>query len=211
MKWGRIRDISMTIEEGMAVWKNYAHKKPVILAQQTHREGKPHESLLTFNSHTGTHVDAPLHMLPDGDTIESIPLDVLCGPARVLDLTHVTGAIGKAELEGMDIRQGERILLKTSSSLSDAFDPAFPYLRQDGAEFLAETGVRLVGIDALGIERDQPGYPAHRVLMQRGVVILEGLRLKNVEAGSYTLICAPLKLKGIDAAPARAFLLENGE
>jgi len=210
MKWGRIRDISMTIEEGMAVWKNYAHKKPVILAQQTHREGKPHESLLTFNSHTGTHVDAPLHMLPDGDAIDSIPLDVLCGPARVLDLTHVADSIGKAELAGLDIRPGERILLKTSSSLSDAFDPAFPYLRQDGAEFLAETGVRLVGIDALGIERDQPGYPAHRALMQRGVVILEGLRLKDVEPGSYTLICAPLKLKGIDAAPARAFLLENG-
>lgn len=211
MKWGRIHDISMTIAEGMSVWKNYAHKKPVILVQQSHREGKPQESLITLNSHTGTHVDAPLHMLPDGEAIDAIPLDALCGPARVLDLTHVKQHIGKEELSACGILPGERILLKTSSSLTEYFDPAFPYLRQDGAEYLAELGVRLVGIDSLGIERAQPGYPTHLALMRKGIVILEGLRLQEVAAGHYILICAPLKLAGIDAAPARVLLLESGE
>jgi arylformamidase len=211
MKWGRIHDISMTIEEGMQVWKNYAHKKPSIAAVQTHQEGKPHESLLTFNSHTGTHVDAPLHMLPGRETIETITLEQLCGEARVLDLTHVKGHIAKEDLKGHGIRPGERILLKTSSSLTEDFDPDFPYLRQDGAEYLAEIGVSLVGTDALGIERAQPEYPTHRTLMRKGIIIIEGLRLKDVEAGSYFMIAAPLKLAGIDAAPARVFLVESGE
>ncbi len=210
MKWNRIYDISMTIEKGMQVWKNYAHKKPSITVVQNHDEGKPHESLLTLNTHTGTHVDAPLHMLPGGDTIETITLEQLCGPARVVDLTHVKGHIAKEDLTPFAFRRGERILFKTSSSLTEAFDPEFPYLRQDGAEYLAEIGVALVGTDALGIERAQPEYPTHRTLMRQGIIIVEGLRLKDVAAGNYTMIAAPLKLTGIDAAPARVFLLAGG-
>jgi len=207
MKWGRIYDISMTIAEGMAVWKNYEHKKPEIANMQNHGEGKPHESRLTMNVHTGTHVDAPLHMLPDGETIETIALERLCGPARVIDMTHVQGHIAKEDLLPCGIEPGERILFKTSSSSSESFDMSFPFLRADGAAYLAELGVALVGTDALGIERAQPDYPTHRALMRRGVVIVEGLRLMDVAPGCYTLIVAPLKLTGIDAAPARAFLL----
>lgn len=203
----RIIDISMTIEEGMQVWKNYEQKKPSITNVQNHDQGKPHESLLSMNVHTGTHVDAPLHMLPGGDTIETVSLEQLCGPARVIDLTHLKDHISKEDLLPYAIQRGERILFKTSSSLTESFDMEFPYLRADGAEYLAEIGVALVGTDALGIERAQPEYPTHRTLMRHGIVIVEGLRLKHVEAGNYTLILAPLKLTGIDAAPARAFLL----
>lgn len=207
MAAGRIYDISMTVEPSMQVWKNNEQKRPRIDNVSNHDEGRPHESVLSFNVHTGTHVDAPLHMIPDGATIETIPLDSLCGPARVLDLTHVRGCIAKDDLLPFAIQRGERLLLKTTSSLTEAFDPEFPFLRHDGAAYLAETGVRLVGIDALGIERAQPDYPTHRSLMRGGVVIVEGLRLKDVEPGNYTLVVAPLKLTGIDAAPARAFLL----
>ncbi|WP_123043495.1 cyclase family protein [Cohnella candidum] len=204
---GRIIDISMTIEEGMQVWKNYAHKKPSITNVQNHDEGKPHESLLSLNVHTGTHVDAPLHMIAGGDTIETVTLEQLNGAARVLDLTHLKDHISKEDLVPFAIQRGERILFKTSSSLTEEFDLEFPYLRADGAEYLADIGVSIVGTDALGIERAQPEYPTHRTLMRNGIVIVEGLRLKHVEAGNYTLILAPLKLTGIDAAPARAFLI----
>jgi arylformamidase len=207
MGLGRIIDISMTIEQGMQVWKSYEHKKPTITNVQNHDEGKPHESQLNMNVHTGTHVDAPLHMLAGGETIETVKLEQLNGAARVLDLTHLKGHISKDDLVPFAIQRGERVLFKTSSSFTEEFDVEFPFLRADGAEYLAEIGVTLVGTDALGIERAQPEYPTHRTLMRKGIVIVEGLRLKHVEAGNYTLILAPLKLTGIDAAPARAFLL----
>ncbi len=204
---GRIIDISMTIESGMQVWENDENKKPSITNVSNHNQGGPHESRLGMNLHTGTHVDAPLHMLANGETIETIMLEQLCGPARVADLTHVKGHIGISDLLPLAIQRGERILFKTSSSYSDRYDTAFPYLDAEGAAYLAEVGVALVGTDALGIERAQPEFPTHRTLMRGGVIIVEGLRLAHVEAGSYTLVLAPLKMTGIEAAPARAFLL----
>ncbi|XID95853.1 cyclase family protein [Paenibacillaceae bacterium WGS1546] len=203
----KIYDISMTVEESMQVWKNYEHKKPKIDNVQNHDQGKPHESLLTMNVHTGTHVDAPLHMLAGGETIETIPLERLVGPARVLDLTHVKDSITKEDLLPFAILPGERLLFKTSSSFSEDFLMDFVFLREDGARYLAEIGVGVVATDALGIERAQAEYPTHRTLMRSGVIIVEGLRLKDVPAGNYTLVIAPLKLTGIDASPARAFLL----
>ncbi|TVX98614.1 cyclase family protein [Cohnella terricola] len=203
----KIYDISMTIEESMQVWKSYEHKKPSITNVQNHDEGKPHESLLTLNTHTGTHVDAPLHMLAGGETIETIPLERLVGPARVLDLTHAKDFITKDDLVPFAIQKGERVILKTSSSFSEDFLLDFVFLREDGAKYLADIGVGLVATDALGIERAQAEYPTHRTLMRNDVIIVEGLRLKDVPAGNYTLVIAPLKLTGIDGAPARAFLL----
>lgn len=205
----RIIDISMTIEESMQVWKSYEAKKPHITNVQNHDQGKPHESLLSLNVHTGTHVDAPLHMLAGGATIESISLDRLVGPARVLDLTHLKGHITKEDLVPFAIQRGERILFKTTSSLTEEFDLEFVFLREDGAQYLTEIGVGLVATDALGIERAQAEYPTHRSLMRNDIIIVEGLRLKDVEAGNYMLVIAPLKLTGIDAAPARAFLIAD--
>lgn len=203
----RIYDISMTIEEGMQVWKNYEAKKPSIQNVQNHDQGKPHESLLTMNVHTGTHVDAPLHMLAGGATIETISLEQLVGPARVLDLTHVKDSITKDDLVPFNIQKGERLLFKTSSSFSEQFLMDFVFLREDGARYLAEIGIAVAATDALGIERAQEEYPTHRTLMRAGVVIVEGVRLKDVAPGSYWLVVAPLKMTGIDAAPARALLI----
>lgn len=208
-KWGRIIDISMTIEAGIQVWENDEQKKPRITNVSNHDQGGPHESRLDMNLHTGTHVDAPLHMIAGGETIETISLEQLCGLARVVDLTHVGDRIGKSDLVPLAIQRGERILFKTSSSFSNSFNPSFPYLDAEGATYLAEIGVALVGTDALGIERAQPQFPTHRTLMRGGVVIVEGLRLAHVEAGSYTLVLAPLNMTGTEAAPARAFLLEG--
>jgi len=203
----RIIDISMTIHEGMQVYKNKEEKKPKIYNTSNHETGRVHESRIDIDVHCGTHVDAPLHMLAGGETIETIGLEQLVGPARVLDMTHVDDAITKDDLVPHGIQRGERILFKTKNSLTDEFLWDFVYLREDGAQYLIERGVILAGTDGLGIERAQPEYTTHRPLLKNGIVIVEGLRLAHVEPGSYWLVIAPLKLTGIDAAPARAFLI----
>lgn len=205
----KIYDISMSIHEQMQVYKNKAEKKPEIRVMQDFGSGKVYESRISLDAHTGTHLDAPLHMLENGDTIETIPLERLVSTARVVDLTHVEESIGREDLEPHAFQSGEWVLLKTRNSLSEEFDFGFVYLREDGADYLAERKIKGVGTDGLGIERSQDGHPTHKALFSRKILIVEGLRLKDVPPGTYMLVVAPLKLKGTEAAPARAFLLGN--
>ena len=157
--------------------------------------------------HSGTHVDAPLHMLKDGETIETIGLEQLVGYARVVELTHCEKFITRADLEPLALQKNEWVLFKTRNSFTEQFDFDFVFLREDGARYLVELGISGLGTDALGIERAQPEFPTHRTLFRNNVIIVEGLRLKEVPAGTYFMAIAPLKLKGLDAAPARAFLI----
>lgn len=202
----KIYDISMTIHEGMQVYKNREAKKPVIRNFSNFTNSSAHETIVELNVHTGTHLDAPLHMIENGKTIEQIPIEDLVSPARVLDLTHITDGISKEDLEKFAIQPGEWILFKTKNSFSEEFDFEFIYLKKDGAEYLKEIGIKGVGTDALGIERAQPDHETHITLFENDIYILEGLRLKDVPAGNYQLVLAPLKLEGIDGAPARALL-----
>ncbi|SFE39534.1 Kynurenine formamidase [Paenibacillus catalpae] len=205
----KVYDISMTIEEGMQVWGNHEGKQPHINSQPTSPDGV-NESRIDMDVHCGTHVDAPLHMLEDGETIETLGLEELVGNARVLDFTEVKDSITREDLEKQGLQKGEFILVKTSNSYTDTFASDFVFLREDGARYLVEVGVRGIGTDGLGIERSQPEYPTHRTLFRNNVIIVEGLRLKEVPPGSYFMVIAPLKLTGIEAAPARALLIGNG-
>ena len=200
----KVYDISMTIEKGMAVWGNHDGKQPEINSQPTSPDG-------VNESRIDMHVDAPLHMLPeDGSTIETIGLEELVGNARVLDFTDVNDSITREDLEKHGLQKGEFILVKTKNSFTDSFESDFVFLREDGARYLVEVGVRGIGTDGLGIERSQAEYPTHRTLFRNNVIIVEGLRLKEVPPGSYFMVIAPLKLTGIEAAPARALLIGNG-
>jgi arylformamidase len=203
----KLYDITMTVEPSMQVYKNKDEKRPEITNTVNFQTGKVHESRLSLDSHCGTHIDAPLHMIDGGATIETIALEQLIGPARVLDLTHVTDSIGREHLEPFALQAGEWVLFKTRNSLSEAFDFEFVYLNATGAAYAKEIGVRGIGTDALGIERAQPDYPTHRTLLHANIHVVEGLRLKDVPAGTYFVVIAPLKLSGIDAAPVRAFLI----
>lgn len=162
-----------------------------------------------MDTHTGTHIDAPLHMIPDGEEICDYALDRFIRPAIVLDLVHVEEQINAAVLEDLDIPDGAFVLLKTRNSLTEDFDFDFVYLSGDAAEYLREIGACGVGIDALGIERGHGEHPAHRTLLGSGLPVLEGLRLAEVEAGSYLLIALPLRIAGADGSPVRAVLLEE--
>ncbi len=204
----RILDVSVPVEEEMPI---YDGNPPVHLARvQSLEDGDgANVSRLDLGVHTGTHVDAPLHFLPGGAGAETLPLDVLVGPAQVADATTLMGPIDAASLESLHLPDGlERLLLKTPNSelwARDAFTRDFIRLTGDGARFLIERGLRLVGIDYLSV-----GDPeAHRELLGAGVVAVEGLDFRAVEPGAYTLVCLPLRLVGSDGAPARAILLQD--
>ncbi|WP_096180226.1 cyclase family protein [Effusibacillus lacus] len=199
----------MPIFEGMPVYKNKPEKQPKIRVVQDFDTATARESRIDMDVHTGTHADAPLHMMPNGDSMRVFPVERFVGPCRVLDLTRTEGGIGRGDLKPFDIREGEFILLKTRNSLKDEFDPEFVYLAEDGARFLSDCRVRGVGIDALGVERSQPGHPTHKTLFAADIVVIEGLRLGEVPEGGYFLVGAPIKLLKTEAAPARVVLIEG--
>lgn len=204
-----IIDISMGIYPDMQVYKNLTDKRPVIRVTRDFSIGSTYESCITMDMHTGTHIDAPRHMSAEGGTIGSVPLQKFIAKCVVIDLSRFSGGITASELMACNIPTGYFVLLKTKNSVSNKFEDSFVYLEESGARFLKEKGIIGVGIDSLGIERSQPGHPTHKLLLDSGITILEGLRLKHVEEGEYTLIALPLKINEAEASPARAILLDG--
>lgn len=202
----KIYDITQTISATMTVYKDKPEKRPDIKVNRLHVQGGVMESTITLDVHTGTHLDAPLHMLENGQTIDTMPLEPLITPCKVIDLTHVEDGITEEDLKMHPIESGDVLLFKTRNSFENFFNPNFIYLTEQGAQWLASLGVKGVGTDALGIERSQPGHPTHRTLFGAGIYVLEGLALADIEPGSYELIALPLKLKGLEASPVRAVL-----
>jgi arylformamidase len=199
-------DISMPIRPGMPVYKNYPDKTPSYEVVRTFEQHSVYETNITMNLHTGTHLDFPKHTLPDGDVSTNHDLDLLIGSARVIDLTKVDDGITREDLLDQHIQPGEFLLFKTKSSWDEVFNPNFIYIKESAAHYLVEKKVRGVGVDALGVERAQPGHPTHDTLLGNGIVILEGVVLKDVPEGTYTMICLPLNIEGVEALPVRAIL-----
>lgn len=164
-------------------------------------------TLLSLCTHTGTHIDAPSHYLKEGGTVDAIPPEKLVGRCRVIDLGTRT-AVTRADLEGWT-GGGERVLLKTWFSERTAFDPAYPHLTADAAAFLTEAGVACVGIDSPSIEAFDGDGTVHRTLLGEGVAIIELLDLSGVAGGDYYMLALPLRLKGLDGAPARVILSDT--
>jgi len=168
------------------------------------------ETIICMGSHTGTHVDAPAHFLKDGMTIDAVPLGSCVGNSIVIDLTHVVDVVTAEDFEQFAIKEGDIVLLKTTNSelpSTGNFVHDFVYLDQSGALYLADKKIKAVGIDYLGIERAQKGHETHQELLQKNIVIIEGLRLKTVAPGSYFFCCLPIYTVGLEAAPARAILV----
>lgn len=205
----KIYDISMTIEPNMMVYKDKKENRPELTVVKSIPQDSSTESVISMNVHTGTHIDAASHMNPNGETIEKTQLDKLVTPCCVLDMTQIKDGITKDDLSTYSIEPGSFLLFKTKNSFSEAFLPDFTYLEMSGAAYLAEKKIAGVGTDALGIERSQPAHQTHKTLMDKGIIIIEGLRLKEVPPGEYFLCALPLKIKGADGAPARVVLLET--
>ncbi|GBF11009.1 cyclase family protein [Tepidibacillus infernus] len=203
-----IYDISMMIHQEMPVYKNKEEKRPVLKTMQDFATGHVFESRIQMDMHTGTHVDAPLHMIENGNTIDTLDLRKVVTPCKVIDLTAIKEKITKEDLQSINLQKNDFVLFKTKNSYDDQFNQEFVYLDRSGAQYLTTKGIKGVGIDALGIERSQPGHETHISLMEAGIVILEGLRLKDIDEGEYFLYAAPLFIKGAEAAPTRAILVK---
>lgn len=171
-------------------------------------------TLLHFGAHTATHIDAPSHFIAGGQRIEDIPLSVLIGLATVVEIPDDVDVIDVGRLPWLEMSGATRVLFKTCNSgfwsnLSQGFREDFTYIAADAARAMAENGVRLVGTDYLSVEKyKSERHETHMALLEKGVVILEGLDLSEVPAGRYELICLPLKIVGGsgDGAPCRAVL-----
>lgn len=165
-------------------------------------------SSVTMSVHAGTHVDAPFHFLADGATIESLPLEVYMGPARVVAV-DAEGQITAKHVDALDLGGDTRVLLKTRNSRllhRPAYEPGFAAFSVEAAAALVARGVKLVGLDYLSVASADEQVPVHRAFLDHGVAVLEGIDLSPVPPGRYELICLPIKLQGADGAPCRAVL-----
>lgn len=210
---GRIIDVSVGIGPHLVTWPSDPGIE-ITPAKRQDRGDSSNVSELRLGSHTGTHVDPPSHFLDGGGTVDRLDLDALVGPAIVADLRHAEGEVGPDELDAAGIAPGvDRLLLRTRNSDrwsgGRTFLDDYVAVSPEGARWLLDRGVRLVGIDFLSIERSPDRtYPVHRSLLGAGVVIVEGLDLSDVTPELYQLCCLPLRIVDGDGAPARAILIE---
>jgi arylformamidase len=202
-----IHDISQTLCREVAVWPGdpeFRSRRPMKL-----EEGESSNvSAIDMCVHTGTHIDAPLHLDNSGSDIASIPLHHFIGNVRVFSIP-AEKCIRLSDLLPLDWQNVERALFKTRSSdrPENAFDSSFVFLDESAAGFLTQKGLLLVGTDAPSVDAfDSPDLPSHRILLSHGIAILEGARLESVSPGDYELICIPLKLAGLEGSPVRAIL-----
>jgi arylformamidase len=207
----RIYDVTLPIHSGMPVYEG----DPEVSIQKwlsLDGGGAANVSLLQMGSHTGTHVDAPLHFRSAAPGVDRLPLDVLIGPARVYALA-AADHIDAISLQGMDFGACPRVLFKTRNSArwhEERSATDFVALAGDGARFLVEAGIQLIGLDGPSADPfSSTDFPAHHTLLNAGVVIVEGLDLSAVPPGDYDLLCLPLKIRGGDGAPARVVLRER--
>ena len=209
---GRIWDVSMPVRTGGLVYPN---NPPISITpvQSIAAGNTANVSRIDLGSHTGTHVDAPLHFMEGGAGVDELPLDVLIGPARLIAFGDDVLAVGEAELRRHDLTGVTRLLIRTRNSAwlasgSTEFHPDFTHVAPDGAEYLVSLGVRLVGVDYLSVEQFRsPHHRTHKTLLSNSVVIVEGMVLSEPAPGDYELYCLPMLLAGLDGAPARAVLV----
>lgn len=202
-------DISVPVSNGIVHWPG----DPPFHIERALDQAKGDTatvSRMTLGVHTGTHMDAPLHFIQGGRTIDQMPLDATVGRARVIQIDDPK-SIKREELLPQAISAGERILFKTANSAkawsSGKFEENFVFISQDAARYLAECGILCVGVDYLSVGGfHEDGPETHHALLGAGIWIIEGLNLKAIEPGEYELACLPLRLVGSEGAPARAIL-----
>ncbi|MBN1146929.1 MAG: cyclase family protein [Anaerolineales bacterium] len=206
-------DVSLTISPDLPIWPG----DPGIVIERIEKieEGATaNVSQIQMGVHVGTHVDAPYHFLGGAAaTVEKLPLNLLTGRAYVLQLEDELDLITASVLERAEIpSRTRRLLLKTRNSALWArkekkFHTDYVALSADGAQFLVDRNIRLVGVDYLSVAPFDQTAPTHEILLSAGVIVVEGLNLSEVSQGRYTLYCLPLKIAGSDGAPARTILV----
>ncbi|MBC7798251.1 MAG: cyclase family protein [Pyrinomonadaceae bacterium] len=208
-----IYDVSVPISEQTPVYEGDPNVK-VTVAHSIANGSVANVSRIDIGVHTATHVDAPNHFVEGARRVHELPLDVLMGKCRVVEIEKSENSVTIAHLENVDFEGVTRILFKTRNSdlwndLGQGFTRDFVHIEPDAAQMLVDKGVKLVGIDYLSVEQfNPPTHDTHLTLLKNNLIVIEGLDLREVPAGDYELICLPLKIIGGtgDGAPARTVL-----
>lgn len=202
-------DVSVALRTGMVHWPD---NPPVRIerALDIDHGDAANVSEISMGAHTGTHMDGPLHFVRQGAGLDEMPMDATIGSARVIEVGDPE-SVKPADLDPHGLQGGERVLFKTRNSArrwpSENFIEDFVYVSKEAALYLADRGIRTVGVDYLsvgGFRKD--GVETHRALLEAGIWVIEGLDLSGVEPGEYELVCLPLKIERSDGAPSRAIL-----
>lgn len=208
----KLYDITLPVSNDLPVWPGDPPVS-IMVTKSILKGDQCNITKIQMGTHTGTHVDAPLHFLKDGTTIDTIPIETFIGPCLVVELDS-EALIEKNDFQKYNLSGYSRILIKTRNSELwakniSSFDTNYVALGINAAQYLIENTISLIGIDYLSIEAFQSySSPVHKLLLKNNVTILEGLNLSGVKAGVYELICLPLKLHGCEGAPARVLLRE---
>lgn len=211
----RIIDISVPLSPNVPIWPGSRGIR-LLWSKRLNDGDECNNSHLHCDTHTGTHVEAPSHYLEQGATVEQLSLDVLIGPAIVAYLPMVS-AITASDLAKLALPPGtKRLLLRTLNSELWAakiteFREDYVALTSDAAQWIVRKGIRLIGVDYLSVGSYRDRVATHLILLQAGVVVIEGLNLYNVDSQEYELVCLPLKLEGAEGAPARAILIRRDQ
>lgn len=204
-------DISVPLRSGMVHWPDNPPVK-IERIRDMARGDRCNVSALSMGSHTGTHMDAPLHFIASGQSLDQMPPEAAIGPAQVIEIRDAE-SIKPAELSRRKLEPGGRVLFKTANSArswkTPAFDENFIYISKEAAAYLVRQKIRVVGVDYLSVGFRKDGLETHQILLAAGVWIIEGLNLERVRPGRYELLCLPLKIEGSDGAPARALLRKS--
>ena len=204
----KLIDVSVPIDANLP---NYPGNTPFTLEaiKRIARGDSSNVSALHMSIHAGTHVDAPRHFFDNGSGADALPLDMLLGRTRVIEVRTRKG-IGPDELSAIDLSEDVRVLIKTVNSRlwgTPEFHQDYVGVTEAGARHFVEHGIKLVGVDYLSVEEfKKPGAPAHHVLLGGGTIVIEGLNLRDVEPGIYEMFCLPLRIVGAYGAPARVVL-----
>jgi arylformamidase len=207
----KLIDVSVPLDANLA---SYPGNTPFSLEaiKRIARGDSSNVSTLRMSVHGGTHVDAPRHFFDAGGDAAGLSLDLLCGRARVIELTS-RGPIAADDLARFDLTEDVRLLIKTHNSRlwgDPSFHPDYVGVGESAAKHLVDRGVKVVGVDYLSVEAFKtPGAPAHHILLGAGTIVIEGLNLRDVEPGVYEMYCLPLRLVGSDGAPARVVLRQS--
>ena len=209
----KIYDVTVAVSEQTPVYEGDPNVQ-IEIANAIERGDAANVSRLCCGVHTGTHVDAPNHFIEGARRVHELEFEKLTGICRVVEIDETVRAIEAKHIT--NLAGVERVVFKTRNSnfwadLSQGFRKDFTYIAPDAAQALIDLEIKLVGIDYLSVERfGAETFDTHIILLEKEVVIIEGLDLREVPAGDYEIICLPLKIVGGagDGAPARTILRE---
>src|SRR5262249_44386289 len=207
----KLIDVSVPLDTSLA---SYPDNVPFSLEaiKRVARGDSSNVSALHLSAHSGTHVDAPRHFFDSGPGTEALPLEMLIGRARLIEV-RTRAAITAGDLSGVDLSEDVRLLIKTTNSRlwgDREFHKDYIGISESGARHLVDHGIKVVGVDYLSVEAfNAPGAPAHHVLLGAGTIVIEGLNLRDVDPGLYEMYCLPLRIVGSDGAPARVVLRKS--